>query len=61
VFDANLAAGNYALDTYGGAISVDPNYQVNFSSSSVPEPTSLAILGSALLFGAVKRRRKPAS
>lgn len=61
VFDANLAVGNYALDTYGGAISVDPNYQVNFSSSSsVPEPTSLAIFGSALLFGAIKRRRKHA-
>ena len=59
VFNGNLAAGNYALDTYGGTISVDPNYQVNFYTNSVPEPTSLAIFGTALLgFSVINRRRK---
>ena len=61
LFDGNLAAGSYALDNYAGTVSVDPNYQVNFTPASVPEPASLVIFGTALLgFNAFKRRRKPA-
>jgi hypothetical protein len=36
LFDGNLVAGSYALDNYAGAISVDHNYQVNFTTSGVP-------------------------
>jgi hypothetical protein len=50
VYDAPLLAGTYVLDTYAGALSIDPNYQVNFSGQGfgVPEPSSLAILGTTL-------------
>src|SRR6185437_7435934 len=65
LYDDSLGAGTYVIDTYLAGNGVgDPNYQINFAAgtASVPEPASLALLGSALVgFGVVRHRRKKAS
>ncbi|HYM30367.1 MAG TPA: PEP-CTERM sorting domain-containing protein [Candidatus Cybelea sp.] len=62
LFNGNLAAGTYVIDTYAGTIAIDPTYQVNFTpGAAIPEPASLAILGTALVgLGVIRRRRKTA-
>jgi hypothetical protein len=54
-----LGAGYYAIETSLSTVSVeDPNYQINFAVPT-PEPSTLAILGTALgVAGLVGRRRR---
>jgi hypothetical protein len=55
VFSGYLAAGYYSLDTYAPSVIPDPYYQVNFS---VPEPMSIALIGTGLLGLKLVRRRR---
>jgi hypothetical protein len=58
VFDGSLAAGYYSLDTYAPVATVDPDYEVTFAAvPSVPEPMSMALLGTGLIGLKLARRR----
>ena len=61
VYDDDLDAGYYMLSTYlAGDGTGDPNYQANFSPAlaTVPEPSALALMATALIgFAGFARRR----
>ena len=49
LFDGNLDAGTYVIDTYSGTLIEDPTYQIDFTpTSAVPEPGTLLLVGTGL-------------
>jgi hypothetical protein len=63
LYDGNLAAGSYSIDTYAATTdgpAGDPDYQINFTPNAAvtPEPSGWLLLGTGLLaLGLLVRRQ----